>query len=193
MRPSPSVRSAIKASSNQLQQLLAGSGATATHPLRLLLSEELRETDKNAIWNLFEDNMRGLYTTTSFGWDPRRKREQLFDPLSRYILTDVDDRLAAFTMFRFESEDSEDNVYCYELQVHRDHQRAGLGKQHMRALEVIGDAWQMRKVVLTVFKENTSALKFYRGFGFSTDESSPNYLAESSVDYDILSKRLGVS
>ncbi|KAF5377495.1 hypothetical protein D9615_005342 [Tricholomella constricta] len=196
------VRKANKVSSSQL--LGALSGLHTTRILRVLLSAELREPEKDAIWRVFEDNMHNLYSQSSFGWDPPSKRAELFDPLSRFVLIETDGHMVAFSMFRFESEEDEDVLYCYDLQIHRSQQRNGLGTLLIHALEAIGTAWRMQKVALTVFKTNLSAIKFYEAAGyyliFTMDETSPNYLEDGEnsddleyVDYDILSKRLALS
>ncbi|KAG6911912.1 hypothetical protein DXG01_000159 [Tephrocybe rancida] len=134
---------------------------------------------------------------SSFGWDPSSKQEELFNRLSRFILVDVADELAAFSMFRFEYEEKENILYCYDLQIRQAHQRTGMGKLLMRILERIGTAWSMEKVMLTVFKANGNAMKFYQASGFTMDESCPGYVDESDdpaaiedADYEILSKLL---
>ncbi|KAF8078555.1 acyl-CoA N-acyltransferase [Lyophyllum atratum] len=195
MHSSALVRRANKASSTQLHQALAS--LDTPHTLRTRLSNDLCETEKNAIWTLFEHNMRELYVQSSFGWDPPSKRAELFNSLSRFVLIDVDSQLVAFSMFRFDIEEDEDIIYCYDLQIHQDQQRTGLGGLLMQALGAVGIAWRMEKIVLTVFKANLGAIKFYEASGFSVDESSPGYSEDGDdpedledVDYTILSKRL---
>lgn len=59
------------------------------------------------------------YANSAFGWDPPSKQQELFDPLSRFILCrksedSIDGSetpLAAYTMFRFDSEEGEDVAY----------------------------------------------------------------------------------
>jgi hypothetical protein len=55
-----------------------------------------------------------------FGWDPASKQQELFDPLSRFILVhqlsrhledDHSKRLVAYTMFRFDLEEGEEVIY----------------------------------------------------------------------------------
>ncbi|KAG6845785.1 hypothetical protein H0H87_003839 [Tephrocybe sp. NHM501043] len=134
---------------------------------------------------------------SSFGWNPTSKQDELFHRLSRFILIYAADDLVAFTMFRFEYEDKEELLYCYELQIRESHWRKGLGKLLIQILERIGVEWGMEKVMLTVFKVNEDAIKFYHALGFTMDESSPGYLEEDDdmdtvegVDYEILSMRL---
>ncbi|KAH7931053.1 hypothetical protein BV22DRAFT_1108918 [Leucogyrophana mollusca] len=171
---------------------------------------ELHDDHRQNIWKIFEENMRELYVTSSFGWDPNAKKLEMFDPLSRFILienipadtggSDTAESpgrsLLAYTIFRFEREAKEDVAYCYELQVARTSQRLGLGKILTQHLLDIAAHWQMQKVMLTVFKANKSADAFYRSVGFSLDVTSPGYAEDEEgwededeeCDYVILSK-----
>jgi len=147
---------------------------------------------------MFEENMRDLYSASSFGWDPPEKHQELFASSSRFVMIDANESgtsglLAAFTMFRFEHDEGIYVLYCYDLQIRKLYQRTGMGKLLMTALENIGTAWRMEKIVLTVFKENKNARQFYRSSGFTLDETSPGYNSDpcsEEVDYEILSKRL---
>jgi len=148
---------------------------------------------RNSVWKVFENNMRDLYARSSFGWNPTSKRRELFGPLSRFILVYLDGavhELVAFVMFRFEYEEGENLLYCYDLQVSKGFQRLGLGKILMQHLAAIGAEWDMAKMMLTVFKANSLAFKFYETFGFTIDPSSPSAVDEETddVDYEILSK-----
>ncbi|KAG6878380.1 hypothetical protein C0993_007562 [Termitomyces sp. T159_Od127] len=180
---SAKVRKANKASTGQLLKC-ASEGLNTTWVNYLIpdaySSTELGQTDRKSIWEIFETNMFVLYSQSSFGWDPSSKHDELFSPLSRFILIDIDDKLAAFSMFRFEYEEEENILYCYDLQIQLGYQRKGLGKMLMDILEKIGAAWGMEKVMLTVFKANQSAIRFYQVVGFVLDESSPDYVEEGN-------------
>ena len=60
------------------------------------------------------------------------------------------------------------------MQVNASHRGHGLGSWLLHSLEVL--AWQtsMRKVVLTVFKNNAQARRFYTKCGYSFDTTSPS-------------------
>jgi len=48
----------------------------------------------------------------------------------------------------------------------------------------------MRKVLLTVLKQNTDAFDFYtRGLNFVVDKNSPSRCGDHVADYEILSRR----
>ncbi|GAA5863550.1 hypothetical protein JCM1840_000058 [Sporobolomyces johnsonii] len=160
------------------------------------------------IWDLFECNMRSLYESTSEGYDASAKRKELFHPDSRFVVLrsasapspDVPKAASStplgYSIFRFDTEETAsdddelcDVVYCYELQVAASAQGRGVGRILMEVLGRVGSDCKMDKVMLTVFKANTSAISFYEKIGFSLDEIDPSeYEGGDSADYTILSK-----
>jgi len=185
---SPEVERANKASASKISKSLV---PHSTHNFKVLLADGLNESTRGSIWSMFEANMRTMYTGSSFGWDPPKKEEELFNRLSRFILvypTNDKDSLVAFTAFRFEFEEDEIILYCYDLQVSKTSQRHGLGRALMNHLAKIGADFKMDKIMLTVFKANTRALKFYKDFGFEFDITSPD--DEDEEDYKLLCKSL---
>lgn len=159
----------------------------------------MTQADIDAIWNVFEGNMKTLYETSSLGWNPAEKRKELFHTSSRFILAyrtkfasdspGAKKNLVGFSMFRFECEDEEAVVYCYELQVCLDTRGLGLGRTLMGYLEAIGEVYEMEKTMLTVLKANENAVGFYNKYGFEVDPTSPSLHGEE-VDYEILSKEI---
>ncbi|KAG0240340.1 hypothetical protein BGW41_007053 [Actinomortierella wolfii] len=84
-------------------------------------------------------------------------------------------------------------VYCYEIQVKEEYQGLGIGAYLLGALEHICRETKLEKVMMTVFKANKRAIKFYIDkLGYKYDEISPCvYLTRgraSRFDYEILSK-----
>ncbi|KAJ3976987.1 hypothetical protein EV361DRAFT_789195, partial [Lentinula raphanica] len=191
---------------------------------RICLANELEEDVRAQLWQLLECNMRDLlvsYVNSSMGWNPLEKQHEFFHPLARFVLVSPvnnPDEIVGFSTFRFEHEAEEDILYCYELQISPLHQRTGLGRFLMNALQVIGRRMKMEKIMLTVLDKNIAANVFYSRIGsvtlfefysiihcfyqhysFQLDECSPTYkdLAEDEsddstevvdVDYQILSK-----
>lgn len=142
-----------------------------------------------------------MYVASSMGWDPPSKKEELFDRDSRFILLRRSEEqegadplcgeqsVTAYSMFRFLIEDDECVLYCYELQVVQGVQRGGVGKTLVQFLCDVAREWDMKKVMLTVFKENQMALSFYKAMGFEIVDSDSD-LDDEDVDYWIMFKEL---
>ncbi|KAH0838357.1 ESSS subunit of NADH:ubiquinone oxidoreductase-domain-containing protein [Lanmaoa asiatica] len=161
---------------------------------------DICDDEREQIWRIFEENMYELYQSSSFGWKPQRKRTEMFDPLSRFIVARgfsvptsnlASSGVVAYSIFRFDREDRQNVIYCYELQVSKDSRRFGLGRLLTQILSDIGAQWGMTKVMLTVFKgspkvhlahdvahvsvANHTAMLFYKSIGFTIDEISPDF------------------
>lgn len=115
--------------------------------------------------------------------------------------SEPDPEILAYSIFRFDQEEGEDVLYCYELQVSSNVKRSGIGKRLMDALCQIGQKTGMEKVMLTMQSANTEARKFYTAIGFVIDPSSPNFTGDDTdgewvdeddeeYDYEIMSKKL---
>nr|GAT54920.1 predicted protein [Mycena chlorophos] len=163
----------------------------SAHVFKVRLAEEMDGEIRDSIWALFEANMRVMYTASSFGWDPPTKRAELFNPLTRFVLVRGAGALVAFAAFRFEFEDGENILYCYDLQVASAVRRQGLGRVLMQHLTKIGQDFKLRKLMLTVFESNTPARRFYESIGFQLDRGSPG--DEDDEDYRIMYKTLNVA
>lgn len=104
-------------------------------------------------------------------------------------------KLCAFSHFRFEVNDddfpTEEVLYVYEMQVDPELQKCGIGKRCMTIMELVALNAKMRRVLLTVFKSNEKAMKFYiKRMKYKIDISSPSNYKGEEVDYEILSKSL---
>lgn len=129
------------------------------------------------------------------GWSLNRKRKEMSALEGRFLVLSSSTGPSAFLFFQFLMEDSleEEEVvpvlYVLELGVEKAWQGRGLGRRLMQCAEAIARDRGMEKVVLTVFKENTAARKFYKALGYVLDEiSADEEVTEASVI--ILSKTL---
>ncbi|KAF9362361.1 N-alpha-acetyltransferase 40 [Mortierella sp. NVP85] len=116
--------------------------------------------------DLVELNMKNLYMRSKDGWCREDKEEEMQDVTSRYLVTFHDEVPVGMVHFQFvEEETSSDRnaevAYCYEIQIVPEYQRRGIGEHLIGLLEVIGTSTRMEKVMLTVFKANKDAIKFY--------------------------------
>jgi len=131
-----------------------------------------------------------MYKVSNWGWSSRKKKKELFHSLSRFILcrtVDGSKTIKAFVHFRFETDYNDPVLYCYEIQLSADVQKCGLGRFLMEAQLALAKKTSMTKLMLTVFKHNDVALRFFRQFGFEIDYTDPSKSDIYDVDYIILS------
>ncbi|KAJ5486118.1 hypothetical protein N7530_000418 [Penicillium desertorum] len=100
-----------------------------------------------------------------------------------------------FLSFMVTYEDGKEVVYCYEIHLSPTARGRGVGKLLMGRMEGIGRAVGLEKSMLTVFKSNEPARRFYERLGYEVDEYSPRPRklrngTIKDVDYLILSKKL---
>ncbi|XP_060536217.1 N-alpha-acetyltransferase 40 [Cylas formicarius] len=152
-------------------------------------SSKLSETEKGWIFNLTKKNMQLKYEQCSWGWNDKKKMEELYDERAWFLLAAncIDQSYLAFSHFRFDIDMGIEVLYCYELQLETHVQRKGLGKFMMQVLELMAFKNNMKKVVLTVLKNNPNS-KFFKAIGYELDESCPIDDEEETYPYEILSK-----
>ncbi|CAI7663227.1 unnamed protein product [Penicillium glandicola] len=100
-----------------------------------------------------------------------------------------------FLSFMVTYEDGKEVVYCYEIHLSPATRGRGVGKLLMGQMEGIGRAVGLKKAMLTVFKSNEIARRFYERLGYELDEYSPRPRklrngTIKDVEYLILSKML---
>ncbi|XP_063921638.1 N-alpha-acetyltransferase 40 [Zophobas morio] len=149
---------------------------------------DLEELTKSWIFSLTKRNMQIKYEQCSWGWNDAKKMEELFDEAAWYLVAQSADKtLLGFSHFRFDIDEGLEVLYCYELQLEPAVQRKGLGKFMMQILELVAFKNNMKKVVLTILKNNHYS-KFFRALNYVVDESSPVDHHEETLPYEILSK-----
>ena len=153
---------------------------------------QLKQQEKNRIWDLLEKNVKDYYEAT-WGWDSDAKRKELFDPGSYFLtVTSHDNELAAFSMFKLVWDDEEEPEYpvlfCYEVHVSEKYQGQGIGRRLMDIEKQIAEKLNLWKTMLTCFKINTKAMAFYKKIGFDVDVNSPSTHG-FDTEYEILSDK----
>lgn len=194
------------------------------YQVRIHTADTIPEPDFESCFALIEQTSVADYSASSVGWSPSKKRKEMRLPDMRYMVLrstrdhdtpvkgtaktqeqeeEADEEgpkqrtppVAGFLSFMTTYEDGKEVLYCYEVHVNPSLQGSGLGGQLMRLFEEIGRRIGLEKTMLTVFRANAGALRFYERLGYSVDEYSPGprMLRNGSVkepDYSILSKRL---
>ncbi|XP_030564030.1 N-alpha-acetyltransferase 40 [Drosophila novamexicana] len=140
-------------------------------------------------FKLAEQNVGPFYKQLKMGWQPKIKQSELNKNWARFLVAQNQQKQpVAYTMFRFDMDDGDCVLYCYEIQIAPEYQRKGLGKFMMQTLESCAKIWQLEKLMLTVLNNNENSLMFFKALGYAKDETSPDILQEA--DYQILSKSM---
>lgn len=139
-------------------------------------------------FQLTKRNMQTKYENSQWGWCDNRKREELTDDASWFLIAEsIDGTPIGFSHFRFDIDENMEVLYVYELQLEFTVLRRGLGKFMMQILELIAWKNNMRKVILTVLKNNSFST-FFKAINYQLDESSPIDDEDEIYTYQILSK-----
>jgi GNAT superfamily N-acetyltransferase len=144
--------------------------------------------------DLFQKNMADLYRRSNWGLDLDGKRKEMNHEHARFLLVrDQEGELVAFLHFRFDVNDddepTEEVLYIYELQIARNYTGMGIGRRLVAITELVALRTDMKKVMLTVFKANADAYRFYtKRMNYHIDPMSPSQHGEEA-DYEILSKK----
>ncbi|RAL15940.1 N-terminal L-serine N(alpha)-acetyltransferase NAT4 [Aspergillus homomorphus CBS 101889] len=181
-----------------------------TYALDLYTAASLPARVFEQCFALIEETSATAYRASSIGWSPPKKRSEMRLPDMKYLVlrrassggeggadsgpeADAEADVLGFLSFMVTYEDGFEVVYCYEVHLAAAMQRQGLGAQLMRVFLRIGERVGMQKAMLTVFRANGAAIRFYERLGFRVDESSPRprRLRNGTVkdpDYRILSR-----
>jgi len=154
---------------------------------------DLDEATLDWAYELTRSNMQTLYEQSEWGWRSREKQEELREEKARYLLVkdSASGENVAFCHFRFDMELDTEVLYCYEIQLSKPVQKKGLGKFMMAILELMANKYEMKCVMLTVFKHNKTAEDFFMNkLKYTVDEISPEMGVYDKEDYSyqILSK-----
>merc|ERR1711936_872447 len=152
---------------------------------------ELESETKDWIVDLMERNMKDMYVKSEWGWNQANKKAELLEEAAWYLLAREADtsKPVAFSHFRFDMGHVDDVLYCYEIQLEESVRRKGLGKFMMKVLELMMMKADLLKIMLTVFKHNDVASKFFKEvLKYEIDETCPYDTVYEQFDYEILSR-----
>lgn len=166
----------------------------------------------NACFKIFKDNMYQQYVNaTDTGWNPRTKKAEWLEDGHKLISIHHGDAIVGFCLFHFTMEtvgkelEEKPVVYwyflfilksiyipSYELQISSSHQNKSLATSLFKCMRSLAQTFKMHKLVLTVFKENTQAIRFYAKMGMVVDGSSPSFWEDDErrrkrCSYEIMS------
>ncbi|KAJ9652494.1 N alpha-acetyl-transferase [Neophaeococcomyces mojaviensis] len=157
----------------------------------LLFAQAMKKEHKNvldACFRLIEQSSAGNYKASEIKWSPTSKRKEMVLPDLRYLVIRENLSIASdssddshtenpdvwgFVSFMVTYEDGFEVVYVYEIHLAPKLRGQGIGKVLMQMVEEIGEKARVNKCMLTVFKANDTALKWYARAGYVVDDFSP--------------------
>lgn len=168
-------------------------GTEGSFKLSSLISVQLSTSQQKQIFSILKSNVERYYLASDWGWNEETKRKELFHINSKFLIFEdaIKSTVAGFAMFRAEFDDEDEPehpvIYVYELQIADSYRGKGLGRKLMEYVTVIQRQYQMWKIMLTSFKANQDAIKFYTKIGFGIDINSPSRCGFDEECYEILS------
>ena len=163
-------------------------------------SHQMLYTQIDECLDLIADTSRDDYAESSMGWSRDKKRKEMRLPDLRYVLlyqahadcADTDTiggrgiitklpegklrparDLLGFMSFMLTYEDGYRVIYLYEIHFVAKMRGQSLGSGFMDIFEEAGRKAKVQKAMLTVFRVNEGALRFYKKRGYEEDEHSP--------------------
>lgn len=173
----------------------------------LLYAEHLKDEYADildACFSLVEASSANDYKLSEMKWSASSKRKEMILPDMRYMvirdeMQESDDgtsrAIHGFVSFMTTYEDGYEVLYVYEIHLAAKFRGQGVGKVLLDMTEAIGRKIKLEKVMLTVFKSNNRAVKWYDRMGYTVDDFSPGprVLRNGTIkepSYVILSKPL---
>lgn len=138
----------------------------------------------NACLDLIEASSAYDYKNAGMKWSLASKRKEMLLPDMKYLIIqersirtgtndDYFSPVYGFVSYMITYEDGHEVVYIYEIHLQPEFCGLGIGKVLLGMVEEIGRKIKVEKAMLTVFKSNKRAVKWYHRIGYSVDDFSP--------------------
>ncbi|KAG5437218.1 hypothetical protein PCANB_001009 [Pneumocystis canis] len=130
------------------------------YEIQLFDMKSIKKGDIDICFQLVKDNLEEMYKKSSFGWSSRRKRREMTEKHTKYIIARKEGQndIVGFLSYQIVIE-AEEHVIA------RAYHRSGIGYHLMNVMENLALKLGFQKTMLTVFNFNTLALCFYRKMG----------------------------
>lgn len=175
--------------------------------LNFVYADALRAKDQmyilEACFKLIEESSAADYKASEVKWSAARKRREMLLPDMKYLVisnfpthqTDQPAEVLGFVSFMITYEDGYEVIYVYEIHIANRLRGKGVGSVLMKEIKNIGQRVGVEKCMLTVFRSNKQAVRWYGRLGYTQDDFSPapRVLRNGAVkepSYTILSKSL---
>lgn len=164
-----------------------------------------------ACFGLIEKSSADDYKASEIRWSPASKRKEMVLPDMRYLVVREREEpyiseflnahpaagagIYGFVSFMITYEDGYEVIYVYEIHLVPGLRGQGVGTTLMQMVESVGRKAGLEKCMLTVFKANQKASRWYEHCGYGVDDFSPGprVLRNGTIkepSYLILSKSL---
>jgi ribosomal protein S18 acetylase RimI-like enzyme len=153
-------------------------------------SPKISRDEAEQMLALTRTNMKSFYDACheeEWKWSDEDKLMSFLNPKSRFLIVEETSvGITAFVCFRFLVDAKRPVVYIYELQVDPQRTSQGLGRRLLKEVEGMCKQHSpgISDCMLTCFRKNERALRFYNNLGFKEDKTSPS----SGCSYIILSR-----
>ncbi|KAI9743553.1 MAG: hypothetical protein M1818_002868 [Claussenomyces sp. TS43310] len=168
------------------------------YDISLETANSLSSTDFEACFNLIAVTSSADYKNSTVGWKVRAKKNEMKSTDLKYVLVKKEgaSQTSAFLSLMPTMEDDFAVLYCYEIHLAPEVQGTGLGSILMNLFEEVAEKVPLvEKVMLSCFRRNERAVRFYRKRGYELDRfSPPPKILRTGVkiesDYIIMSKAI---
>ncbi|KAK5082828.1 N alpha-acetyl-transferase [Lithohypha guttulata] len=138
----------------------------------------------SACFELIQESSAADYKASEIKWSPSSKQKEMLLLDMRYLILSGEDKafepncksdeaILGFVSFMITYEDGHEVIYVYEIHLAKELRGQGVGKVLMELVERIGSKIKVEKCMLTVFKSNKQAVRWYERLGYDVDVFSP--------------------
>ena len=160
--------------------------------LETLRASDLDEKTLDWAFDTVKTSMKPLYDEAhkndpEDGWREDAKKGEMREDMAWILLAKTQDGApVAFSHFRYQMNDDDEVLYCYDLQVMETYRRKGLGKFMMKVLEMLMIKADMLKIMCIIFKNDNTGVDFFKtALNYDTDETN---LEGKHLQYEIISR-----
>jgi ribosomal protein S18 acetylase RimI-like enzyme len=144
------------------------------------ICREMARRDLPQVVSISRENMASIiYASWGVEYRDEDLLHFLLEPSAFTEVFEEDGRIVAY----YSVEERNDNLFINSIQVLKDRQGQGLGREMMRRIEARAEELQLKGIELWVQMTNRAAMEFYRHMGYQTvSRQGNNYLMRRRLD-----------
>ncbi|HPE68442.1 MAG TPA: GNAT family N-acetyltransferase [Thermotogota bacterium] len=146
--------------------------------------------DLNALWEIRNQFSVAHQTMgipcTSRALLKERWEKSFQDPNNRELVAEVDGKVVGFSGFQL-MVGKRRHVMGIGMMVHEEYQGKGIGTLLLQKIVELADRWyQVHRIELQVFSDNTRAIRLYEKFGFEVEGTQRKFAFSDGAYRDVL-------